>query len=164
MTRTVQEIIDHADELAARFEGDEFEQYEPVDATPLREVYKAFRAKAEAEQNLHDAVTVAKGYGFSWADIGMMLGTSGEAVRQRYGSPATDAKASGAVRPTRRKKSTASRTARAAQQQRLAKASGAVRPTRRKKSTASRTARAAQQQRLAKKPPPAKRKRSPYKV
>lgn len=57
---TAQEILDHADELAARFE-----QTEPHD--------------------LRDAVVQARADGHSWAAIGAMVGTSGEAARQRYG-------------------------------------------------------------------------------
>jgi hypothetical protein len=83
MPRTAQEILDHADELAARFE-----RAEPVDvrdATALRAVREAVLARAEAERNLGDAVVRARHEGHSWAAIGAMVGTSGEAARQRYG-------------------------------------------------------------------------------
>lgn len=85
MPRTMQEILDQAEELATRFE-----QHEPVeanvkDATALRTVYAAFRARAEAERQLGEAVALARRDGHSWAAIGAMLGTSGEAARQRYG-------------------------------------------------------------------------------
>jgi len=83
MPRTAQEILDHADELAARFE-----QAEPADvrdATALRAVRDAVLARADAERNLGDAVVRARHDGHSWAAIGAMVGTSGEAARQRYG-------------------------------------------------------------------------------
>ena len=83
MPRTAQEILDHADELAARFE-----QAEPADvrdATALRAVREAVLARAEAERDLGDAVVRARHEGHSWAAIGAMVGTSGEAARQRYG-------------------------------------------------------------------------------
>lgn len=83
MPRTAQQIIDHADELAASFE-----QAQPGDlrdATALRAVRDAVLARAEAEQNLGDAVAHARHEGHSWAAIGAMVGTSGEAARQRYG-------------------------------------------------------------------------------
>jgi hypothetical protein len=83
MPRTAQEILDHADELAARFE-----QAEPADvrdATALRAVREAVLARAEAERNLGEAVVRARHEGHSWAAIGAMVGTSGEAARQRYG-------------------------------------------------------------------------------
>jgi predicted phage gp36 major capsid-like protein len=84
MPRTVQEILDHADALAARFE-----QHEPGDdvrdASALGAVRGAFLGRAEAERNLADAVVQARHAGHSWASIGAMVGTSGEAARQRYG-------------------------------------------------------------------------------
>jgi DNA-directed RNA polymerase specialized sigma24 family protein len=83
MPRTAQEIIDHADELAARFEQADPEDLR--DATALRAVRDAFLARAEAERELGDAVVRARYEGHSWAAIGAMVGTSGEAARQRYG-------------------------------------------------------------------------------
>mgnify|MGYP001591634017 FL=1 len=83
MPRTAQEIIDHADELASRFEQAEPEDLR--DATALRVVRDAFLARAEAERDLGDAVVHARHEGHSWASIGAMVGTSGEAARQRYG-------------------------------------------------------------------------------
>jgi hypothetical protein len=83
MPRTAQEILDHADELAARFET-----HEPGDvheAAELRLVREAFLARADAERTLGDAVVHARHNGHSWAAIGAMVGTSGEAARQRYG-------------------------------------------------------------------------------
>lgn len=85
MPRTVQEILDQAEELATRFE-----QHEPVvanfkDATALRTVHAAFQFRADAERKLARAVAEARRDGHSWAAIGAMLGTSGEAARQRYG-------------------------------------------------------------------------------
>ena len=75
----------HADELAARFED-----YEPApgagkDARALRDVAAAFRRLAATARDLAAAVSVARAEGHSWAAIGAMLGTSGEAARQRYG-------------------------------------------------------------------------------
>jgi hypothetical protein len=88
MPRTVEEILAHADELAARFEEDNLGPGRDVNGASLREVRKAFEAKARAERELADAVTVARAEGHSWAAIGAMLGTSGEAARQRYGQSA----------------------------------------------------------------------------
>ena len=85
MPRTTQEILDHADELAARFE-----QHQPADdgardASALTAVRTAVLARAAAERQVVDAVGQARREGHSWASIGAMLGTSGEAARQRYG-------------------------------------------------------------------------------
>ncbi len=86
MPRSIDEILERADELAARF-GDH-EPGETRDATPLRSVRIAFQDRADAERRLADAVSVARAAGHSWASIGAMVGTSGEAARQRYGQPA----------------------------------------------------------------------------
>lgn len=83
MPRTAQEILDHADELAARFE--QAEAHDLRDATALRAVRDAVLARAEAERILRDAIVQARADGHSWAAIGAMVGTSGEAARQRYG-------------------------------------------------------------------------------
>ncbi len=84
MPRTAQEILDQADELVARFE-----QHEPGDdvrdAAALRSVREAFLARADTERELAVAVVQARHAGHSWASIGAMVGTSGEAARQRYG-------------------------------------------------------------------------------
>jgi hypothetical protein len=88
MPRTVEEILAHANELARRFEDDSLGPGRTVDGAPLRAVRAAFEAKARSEQGLADAVNAARTEGHSWAIIGAMLGTSGEAARQRYGTPA----------------------------------------------------------------------------
>lgn len=86
MPRTVQEILDHADELAQRFED-----YEPKpdDERDLR-VFVALRdavmSRSDAERAITDAVHAARVHGYTWVFIGTLLGTSGEAARQKYGS------------------------------------------------------------------------------
>lgn len=87
MPRTAQEILDHADALAARFE--QSTPGEMRDATTLRAVRQAFIARAEVERELLHAVVQARHDGHSWASIGAMVGTSGEAARQRYSQSAT---------------------------------------------------------------------------
>jgi len=84
MPRSTEEILAQADELAKRFE--DFEPTDDgVDAHPLREIRHAFVRRAEAEREINEAVAVARAEGHSWSTIGAMLGTSGEAARQRYG-------------------------------------------------------------------------------
>jgi hypothetical protein len=61
MPRSAKEILAHADELARRFED-----HKPAPG----------------------AVRAARADGHSWAAIGAMLGTSGEAARQRYSDTA----------------------------------------------------------------------------
>jgi hypothetical protein len=84
MPRSTEEILAHADEMARRFED-----YEPAgdgrDARALRDIAAAVTRQAAIQKDIAAAVTVARAEGHSWAAIGAMLGTSGEAARQRYG-------------------------------------------------------------------------------
>ncbi len=85
MPRTLQDIIDHQDEIA-----DAFEQYEPrpgdqLDPEALAALRSAATQKTNAEAALVDAVATAREAGYPWAAIGALLGTTGEAARQRYG-------------------------------------------------------------------------------
>ena len=86
MPRTAEEILAHADELAKRFEA-EPDPHRIRDAATLRELARAFERWARAEGDLASAVATARADGHTWAAIGAMLGTSGEAARQRYGAP-----------------------------------------------------------------------------
>lgn len=85
MPRSVSEILAHADDLAARFES-----YEPTEenATPQAETLGALRAaviaRANAERAVLACVAEARKARQSWAAIGAMMGTTGEAARQRY--------------------------------------------------------------------------------
>jgi catalase (peroxidase I) len=83
MPRTTEEILAHADELGRRFE--EHEPGDVKDARALRDIAAAFARFARSERDLVAAVSVARAEGHTWAAIGAMLGTSGEAARQRYG-------------------------------------------------------------------------------
>ena len=83
MPRSLQEILDHADELSARFANTEPDLR---DAAPLRAIRDAVTERAATERRLVEAVTTrARAAGASWSAIGGMLGTSGEAARKRYG-------------------------------------------------------------------------------
>lgn len=84
MPRTVEEILAHADELAARFE-----QYEPrpedeLDVDAITALRAAVAEQSAAERHVIDAVRTARRAGMSWAAIGTFVGTTGEAARQRY--------------------------------------------------------------------------------
>ncbi len=84
--RSLQEILDHADALSARFTDTEPELR---DAAPLRAIRQAVTDRAATERRLANAVTAARAAGVSWSAIGGMLGTSGEAARKRYGAQHT---------------------------------------------------------------------------
>lgn len=85
MPRSIQEIIDHAEELAQRFED-----LEPDEATeiPVEEylLQRAVVSRARGEQQLLDAVAQARLKGLSWQRIGRIIGTSAQAAQQRYGA------------------------------------------------------------------------------
>ncbi len=85
MPRTIQEILDHADDLAKRFE-----EYEPVDSDERSVaeylLQRAALARARTERQSLEAVEAARADGCSWAGIGALLGTSARAAQQRYGS------------------------------------------------------------------------------
>jgi hypothetical protein len=85
MPRSIQEILNHADELARRFE-----EYEPSegDERPVEEylLQRAALARARSERQIVDAVVAARNAGLSWARIGELLGTSPQAAQQRYGA------------------------------------------------------------------------------
>ena len=80
MPRTVDEILQHADELAARFEG-----YEPNSADELDPEVVAL-LRAAIQEHLVEAIKAARDAGLSWSAIGTFVGTTGEAARQRYAS------------------------------------------------------------------------------
>jgi hypothetical protein len=85
MPRSTTEMLAQAEELAKRFEDYEPTKDDGVDARSLRDIRHAFLRRAEADREMSDAVAVARAEGHSWATIGAMLGTTGEAARQRYG-------------------------------------------------------------------------------
>jgi hypothetical protein len=90
MPRSIQEILDHADELAA-----EFEEYEPspddeVDVS-LHLLRRAALNRARSERQVAEAVTAARAAGLTWKQIGEQIGTSAQGAQQRYGALATPA-------------------------------------------------------------------------
>ena len=86
MPRTVEEILAHADELAARFEDYKPNPADEVDAGAVAMLRAAVAERSEAERHLLEVVRQARKLGMSWAAIGTLVGTSGEAARQRYAS------------------------------------------------------------------------------
>jgi hypothetical protein len=90
MPRSVQDILDHADELAKRFED-----YgpSPDDEASVAEhlLRRAAMARARSERQIGDAVDAARRAGISWKRIGVELGISAQAAQQRYGSASKSA-------------------------------------------------------------------------
>lgn len=84
MPRTVEEILAHADELAARFESYEPDPAHEVAADAVVQLRAAVAERSAAERHLLEAVRTARAAGMSWSAIGSLVGTTGEAARQRY--------------------------------------------------------------------------------
>ena len=84
MPRSIQEVLDHADELAERFE-----QLDPASGVdvevPEYLLRRAVIARARSERQVADAVAAARLAGLSWSRIGKELGVSAQAAQQRYG-------------------------------------------------------------------------------
>lgn len=85
MARSIQDILDHADELAERLES-----YEPSqgDERPIEEylLERAALARANGERQVIDAVVAARRQAIPWQRIGEILGTTAQAAQQRYGT------------------------------------------------------------------------------
>ena len=85
MPRSIQDILEHAEELAQQFED-----YEPSDADEvLVEEYmlrRAALARARCEGQTVEAVAASRKRGITWSRIGEILGTSPQAAQQRYGT------------------------------------------------------------------------------
>lgn len=84
MPRSVEEILAHADELATRFENYEPDPNDELDPRAVTALRSAVMERSEAERHLIEAVRQARAARLSWAAIGALVGTSGEAARQRY--------------------------------------------------------------------------------
>ena len=92
MPRSIQEILEHADELAQRFEDFEPSESDEV----LVEEYmlrRAALARARCEGQTVEAVATARAKGVTWSRIGEILGTSPQAAQQRYGAIVEQAEA-----------------------------------------------------------------------
>lgn len=89
MPRTADEIVRHADELAAGFDCSAAADPDVLDPEAVSLLRGAVATHGRAERHLIAAVTAARRSGMSWAVIGHFLGTSGEAARQRYAARVT---------------------------------------------------------------------------
>ena len=84
MPRSVEEILQHAEELAPRFEDYEPDPGDELDPKAVTALRTAVLERSDAERHLLEAVRQARAAHLSWSAIGALVGTSGEAARQRY--------------------------------------------------------------------------------
>lgn len=82
--RTAQDIVDHGEDLARRFEDYDPDPADARDPEVYRTLRRAVLGRSDAERTISDAVARARADGWSWRVIGDLVGTSGEAARQRY--------------------------------------------------------------------------------
>jgi DNA-directed RNA polymerase specialized sigma24 family protein len=61
---------------------------EPAEPNPLEELMRIARARHELAAAEAVAVRRARNAGFSWAEIGTMLGVSKQAMHKKYGKSA----------------------------------------------------------------------------
>lgn len=73
MPRTVEEILAHADELAARFEDYDPKPTDGLDVSAIGQLRAAIAEQSVAERHLLDAVKAAREAGMSWASIGTFV-------------------------------------------------------------------------------------------
>lgn len=92
MPKTLQEILDHADDMSATFDDFPPDPASLRDPAPMLRARSAVHARAQAEADVAAAVTDMRSAGYSWVAIGMVLGTSGEAARQRYGEASAESR------------------------------------------------------------------------
>lgn len=85
MPRSVDDILKHADELAARFEEYDPDPGQELDPGAVRLLRDAVQERSQAERHVVEAIRKAREVGMSWSVIGAFVGTTGEAARQRYG-------------------------------------------------------------------------------
>lgn len=84
MPRSVEEILQHADELAARFEKCQPDPADELDTGAVALLRAAVEERSQAERHLIDVIRAARESSMSWSAIGTFVGTSGEAARQKY--------------------------------------------------------------------------------
>ena len=84
MAKSSQQLIDDLDVLVKRFEEYEPRNEDQRDPQLYYNLEAAVRARAEAERAVVLAVAAMRSDGDSWATIGRLLGTSGQAAHQRY--------------------------------------------------------------------------------
>jgi len=83
----MQEILDHADELARHLESYDPSPDDEVDVAEYL-LRRAALSRARSERQVVDAVAAARGAGLSWKRIGAQIGTSAQGAQQRYGATA----------------------------------------------------------------------------
>jgi hypothetical protein len=86
MARTTEELEQAAQEARAALDALETSAADPTtDATDLRDISLIVEGRASQERALERAVVKARANGRSWAMIGLAMGVSRQAARDRFG-------------------------------------------------------------------------------
>ena len=86
MPRSLNELIKHADFYAKQFEDYPTSADDAIDSATFNALWAAGEQKSTIENSIAELVVKARSENMSWKLIGQVLGTTGEAARQRYGS------------------------------------------------------------------------------
>jgi hypothetical protein len=86
MPKSLEQRLAHYEALADMFENYEPREEDRRDAQPWRDLLRAVERRAVVEREVTDAVAAMRAANWPWSDIGHLLGTSGQAAQQRYGS------------------------------------------------------------------------------
>jgi hypothetical protein len=86
MPKSVQEVINNLDNYLEMIDQFAPSPENEVDAETFRQLREAALERIDLEKRIATLVNQARGNNFSWNFIGIILGTSGEAARQRYGA------------------------------------------------------------------------------
>jgi hypothetical protein len=85
MPKSLAQRLAHAEDLAKIFEDYEPREEDRLDIEPRNRLLRAVQERGRAEGEISDAVFAMRSAKWPWADIGSLLGTSGQAAQQRYG-------------------------------------------------------------------------------
>lgn len=89
MPRTREELEKAAAEAEAWLDALDPATTPAEDPADLRRIGLALRALADEQLEVEQAVAAARANGRSWGEVGLVLGVSRQAARERYGQPAT---------------------------------------------------------------------------
>lgn len=88
MPRTREELEKAATEAETWLESLDPGATPTENPTDLRRIGLALRSLADDQREVDEAVAAARENGRSWGEIGLVLGVSRQAARERYGQPA----------------------------------------------------------------------------
>jgi len=86
MPRSLEKLMDLGDYYARQFEDYPTSDSDSINLEIFKALWTAGQQRTELESSIADLVVKARAENMSWKVIGQILGTSGEAARQRYGA------------------------------------------------------------------------------